>query len=82
MKKGVICLVIMFNSKVIIIKASKMAVFVFSDDGIKKQSQFGQLHMKDSTEFIQKLYSLWLLLSQQKILKPSFFKDRHLAKYH
>ena len=56
-KNGVICLVIMFTSKVIVIKMSKMAYFYFLLMP-KKKSQFGQVQIKDLTEFFNKLSSL------------------------
>ena len=64
-KNGVICLVIMFTSKVIVIKMSKMADS-FSCRWQLKNSRFGQMHMKNPTEFFQEWYALGLLLSQQK----------------
>ena len=60
-----------------------MGSFVSSSvDGSKKYSQFGQVHMKDPTKFFQKWYSLRLLLSQQKILTSSIFKDQQLSNYY
>ena len=71
-KNGVICLVIMFNSRVIVIKMSKMAGCFFCQWQQKKKKKkkkkkeepwFGQMHMKKLTEFFQEWYALGLLLS-------------------
>ena len=65
-KNGVVCLVIMFTSKVIVSKMSQMTDYFFCRWQQKKKKRFGQMHMKNLTEFFQEWYALGLLLSQQK----------------
>ena len=58
-KNGVICLVIMFTSRVLAFKMSKMAnYFCFILIAAKYQSQLGQylkVHVEDLIEFLQKM---------------------------
>ena len=57
-KNGVIFLVIMFTIWVMVIKCQKWLIFVFSANGSKNWSQFGQnhqVHLKYLNEFVQKI---------------------------
>ena len=81
-KNGVICLFIMFTSKIIVIKMSRMADCFFCR-WQQKNSGFGQMYMKNPTELFPRMvcFKVTVLLRQQKILKPSIFKGQHLANY-
>ena len=59
-KNGVICLFIMFTSKIIVIKMSRMADCFFCR-WQQKNSGFGQMYMKNPTELFQEWYALRLL---------------------
>ena len=69
----VMCLIIMLIPKSLSLKCPKWPI-VFSADGSKNKSQFGQIHMKNPNEFFQDWYTLWLLLSQQKNTETQHFQ--------
>ena len=72
-KNGVVCLIIIFTSKGMVTKMSKMADCFFCRYQQQK-SQLGQMHMKNPNEFIQEWYALGLLLSQQKNAETQHFQ--------